>query len=163
MHKSWEIAVTGVLFIMLVVPVVAGIYVGATSTKADHHGPKPVKHAEAAHVAGIEAAAGEAPVVGYGDEHHPAPGMVEGHAPIAGTTPEAPMEADHLMPPAHQECAFQDMVGLKADTAVFEKLRAAHKVYRVLKKDSVMTMDHSPDRINLNVDDHDVITAVTCG
>lgn len=158
MHKTWEIAVTAAIFVLIVVPVSAGIYVGMTSTKTDHHGSKPSKYAEAAHVAGIQPAAGD-----EGHADHGEPGVAEGHASAPGTTAETPMAPDHAAPTQPLPCPFQELVGHKVDDSVHEQLRAAHKLYRVLKPGSVMTMDFSAERVNLNVDDHDVITSVTCG
>lgn len=34
---------------------------------------------------------------------------------------------------------------------------------RILPPNSVMTQDHRPDRVNVNLDDKDVITRIWCG
>ncbi len=57
-------------------------------------------------------------------------------------------------------CAYDDMVGKKVDEVT---LKASGKIYRVLAPDSMMTMDHNPDRINVVHDKDMIVTKVWCG
>lgn len=62
-----------------------------------------------------------------------------------------------------QSCPYQDMVGENVDK-IKEKLDADDKTYRMLEPDSPMTMDFSPDRINVVYDpDTRKIQRVFCG
>ncbi len=58
------------------------------------------------------------------------------------------------------ECSYSEWVGHAVDEG---SVKATGRPYRILKPDSMATMDYSPDRINVIVDDHNVVTAVRCG
>jgi len=55
---------------------------------------------------------------------------------------------------------LQNMVGQSADVLATMRFRTA---MRVLGPDTAITMDYSPERINIAIDDRGYITAVTCG
>jgi hypothetical protein len=61
---------------------------------------------------------------------------------------------------AESECSYNDWVGQPVNE---EAVKAAGRPYRILKPDSAATMDFNPERINVLVDDHNVVTAVRCG
>ena len=61
---------------------------------------------------------------------------------------------------AEAECNYNDWVGQPVDE---EAVKATGRPYRILKPDSAATMDFNPERINVLVDDHNVVTAVRCG
>lgn len=61
--------------------------------------------------------------------------------------------------------AAQQFVGKKADEATVKAAVAASgaKAARVIKPDTMVTMDYRGDRLNIRLDDADNIIAVTCG
>ncbi|MDH5821831.1 I78 family peptidase inhibitor [Luteimonas sp. RD2P54] len=80
----------------------------------------------------------------------------------AGATP-APRAQD-----AGGDCdasAVQSLVGQRADASVVEQARngAGAEVARVLKPDQMVTMEFRAGRLNIDVDDDGVITALRCG
>ncbi len=87
-----------------------------------------------------------------GEVADPALMVAEGEA-ASGETTEAPAMAE-------AECSYNDWVGKAVDE---EAVKATGRVYRILKPDSAATMDYNPERINVIVDDHNVVTAVRCG
>jgi|GEM_PF-1404810 hypothetical protein len=59
------------------------------------------------------------------------------------------------------ECNFpSDWVGKPVDE---EAVKAVGRPYRILAPDSAATMDFSPERLNVMIDDKKVVTAVRCG
>ncbi|MFA5592555.1 MAG: I78 family peptidase inhibitor [Micavibrio sp.] len=58
------------------------------------------------------------------------------------------------------ECEFESWVGQDVDE---EAVKQTGRNYRILKPGSVMTMDHRPDRINVEHDDNNIVTRVWCG
>lgn len=58
------------------------------------------------------------------------------------------------------DCSFEDWVGKKVDEAAVKK---TGRPYRILSPDSMMTMDHSPQRINIVHDKDGTVTRVWCG
>lgn len=81
-----------------------------------------------------------------------------------GVTAEEIPHSD-VPPPSREvftdaECAFEDWVGKAVDeNAVKEQGRP----YRILTPDSMMTMDHNPERINVVHDPDGKVTRVWCG
>lgn len=76
-------------------------------------------------------------------------------------------EAPHsdLPPPSREvftdaECDFESWIGQKLDEGA---VKASGRPYRILTPDSVMTMDHRPDRINVEHDGANNVTRVWCG
>ncbi len=82
-------------------------------------------------------------------------------------TRDQPAAADAATP-ADDTCLashLQDRIGQTLDVATLQEIEAAvptHRV-RVLKPDTVVTMDNAPERANVKTDDSNVITAITCG
>ncbi len=71
--------------------------------------------------------------------------------------------SEEATPPGELEapaCSFSEWVGLPVDE---EKIKAAGRPYRILKPDSMATMDYSPERINVLVDEAGTVMAVRCG
>lgn len=104
-----------------------------------------------------------------------APGMDEGVSVevlpdvVEGSPGEADAGAGHVHsdvpPPARDtfhdaSCSFEGWVGKKVDEAA---IKAEGRPFRILTPDSMMTMDHSPDRINVEHDGNMTVTRVWCG
>lgn len=53
-----------------------------------------------------------------------------------------------------------DWIGQKVSNS---ELKKTGKPFRILSPDSMMTMDHNPERINVHVDEKGVIEDVKCG
>ena len=60
-------------------------------------------------------------------------------------------------------CRFNYLVGMMADENVTQSLKQRRVQYRILPPGAMMTMDHSPSRLNLDVDDQGVIRRAWCG
>lgn len=73
----------------------------------------------------------------------------EGHAPA-------------VMDDAMMTCDFNSLVGMTTADAT-AKIDEAGRPVRVLAPDGAATMDHSPARVNLMVDDKGTVLSVTCG
>lgn len=58
------------------------------------------------------------------------------------------------------ECNYNDWVGKPVDE---EAVKAVGRPYRILGPNAMATMDFSPQRINVMVDEHNIVTAVRCG
>lgn len=72
---------------------------------------------------------------------------------------EAPADAE--MPAVNEaECHYNDWVGKAVDE---DAVKATGRPYRVLKPNAMATMDFNPERINVIVDDNDIVTVVRCG
>lgn len=63
--------------------------------------------------------------------------------------------------PAPTSCDFGHLIG-KKDTEI-DRTEFGDRVVRSLKPGQMVTMEYLEGRINLQVDDAGVITAVTCG
>ena len=65
-------------------------------------------------------------------------------------------------PPAitEAECNYNEWVGQSVNE---DTVKATGRPYRILGPNSMATMDFSPQRINVIVDDKKVVTAVRCG
>lgn len=95
-------------------------------------------------------------------------GALEGGATMENDGEAASEDTPHSdVPPPPREifsdaaCSFEDWVGAplaEAETAA----KATGRPVRVLTPDSMMTMDHSPDRINV-VHEDGTVTRVWCG
>lgn len=71
-------------------------------------------------------------------------------------------------PPATASCnaeAAQSVVGQQATAEVVEQARSAAgaDIVRTLKPDQVVTMEYREGRLNVVVDDNNVVTGVRCG
>jgi ribulose-5-phosphate 4-epimerase/fuculose-1-phosphate aldolase len=75
---------------------------------------------------------------------------------------EDELEQAHNDHPAEEmTCgSYPEWVGQKVDRAAIE---ATGKPFRVIKPDSMVTMDHNPDRINVVIDDNEIVLEVKCG
>lgn len=82
-------------------------------------------------------------------EGEPGDGLAEGTTPVAAAVAEENIE-----------CSFQEWIGKPVDE---DAVRALHRPYRILGPDSMATMDFSPVRINLEVDEEGIVTAIRCG
>lgn len=59
-------------------------------------------------------------------------------------------------------CAFSDWVGQSAQD-VKKLVEATDRSFRMLPPGSAMTMDYRPDRINIELDDNNIVVRVFCG
>jgi hypothetical protein len=58
---------------------------------------------------------------------------------------------------------YSEQVGKPADEALQAQLKADNRAFRILPPGSMMTMDHSPGRVNFDVDADGKITRAWCG
>lgn len=79
-------------------------------------------------------------------------------SPVMEHGEQAPVVMDHAM----MECDFTNLVGMATEEAT-AKIDEAGRPVRVLAPNSAATMDHSPARVNLMVDDKGMVLSVTCG
>lgn len=57
-------------------------------------------------------------------------------------------------------CDFDQWLGKEVDESA---VKETGRIYRLLPPNSVATMDFNPERINVMVDDKNIVTAVRCG
>jgi hypothetical protein len=59
----------------------------------------------------------------------------------------------------------QAAIGKKVNDALLDDYRriSGAEIARALRPRSVMTMEYNPQRLNLRVDDNDIVTSVNCG
>jgi hypothetical protein len=105
---------------------------------------------------------GAPPISGDLDE---ASGSMEQASPGGEAVTEQELPHSDLPPPSREaftdtSCDFEEWVGSPVDEAA---VKATGRVYRLLKPDSMMTMDHNPERINVVHDNDGVVTRVWCG
>ncbi len=91
-------------------------------------------------------------------------GSLAPESPAGDAVTEQEIPHSDVPPPSREaftdaECDFEEWVGKPLDEAA---VKATGRVYRILTPDSMMTMDHSPDRINV-VHDKGEVTRVWCG
>lgn len=90
--------------------------------------------------------------------------MAEDSPAGAGVTAEEIPQSD--VPPPSREvftdaaCDFEGWVGRQVDEGA---VKETGRPFRILKPDSMMTMDHNPDRINVVHDEDMTVTRVWCG
>lgn len=92
-------------------------------------------------------------------------GSMDEDLPEGEAVTESELPQSDVPPPSREaftdaSCDFEAWVGKPVDEAA---VKETGRVYRILKPDSMMTMDHSPDRINVVHDDKGVVTRVWCG
>lgn len=122
-----------------------------------------------------------APTNTAGDDPTPAPAdAAAAPAPAETTTPSPPAASEDLRPlpeggqagaapgAIEDSCnaeAAKSFVGKTADAAVAEQARTAAgaQVVRALKPGQMVTMEFRAGRLNLDVDENNVITNVRCG
>lgn len=95
-----------------------------------------------------------------GTTYSPQMGEVSDPAHMTVANGDAGENAQEAPVTIEAECNYNDWVGQPVDE---EAVKATGRPYRILKPDSAATMDFNPERINVLVDDHDVVTAVRCG
>lgn len=93
-----------------------------------------------------------------GEVSDPADMMVASDETITNTDVTDPSAEAPVLTEA--ECNYNGWVGQPVDE---EAIRAVGRPYRILLPDSMATMDFSPQRINVMIDEHNVVTAVRCG
>lgn len=86
-------------------------------------------------------------------------------SPAGEAVTEQELPQSDLPPPSREaftdaSCDFEAWVGQPVDEAA---VKETGRVYRILKPDSMMTMDHNPERINVVHDDDGKVTRVWCG
>lgn len=94
-----------------------------------------------------------------------ASGSMEQTSPGGEAVTEQELPHSDLPPPSREaftdvSCDFEEWVGNPVDEAA---VKETGRVYRILKPDSMMTMDHNPERINVVHDDGGIVTRVWCG
>lgn len=105
---------------------------------------------------------GSPPISGDLDEEA---GSMEQTSPGGEAVTEQELPHSDLPPPSREaftdtSCDFEEWVGNPVDEAA---VKATGRIYRILKPDSMMTMDHNPERINVVHDNDGVVTRVWCG
>lgn len=107
-----------------------------------------------------------APSAGEADSVTAGSSMGEDSPAGEGVTAEEIPHSD--VPPPSREvftdaaCDYEAWVGKSAGDAE-AAAKDSGRPYRVLKPDSMMTMDHNPERINIVHDDDGKVTRVWCG
>lgn len=86
-------------------------------------------------------------------------------SPAGEAVTEQELPQSDVPPPSREaftdaSCDFEAWVGQPVDEAA---VKETGRVYRILKPDSMMTMDHNPERINVVHDDDGKVTRVWCG
>lgn len=137
------------LFIILLIPVFAGIYYGLRAEEPrELYGPP--RQEQAPRLA----------------RTRPAQPAWTGGGGIVSRTRSVPRAfGDSPAEPSTEDknCAYGFFIGLKPDKAVLARLNQTRRPYRVLRPGSAMTQDYSRDRINLETDDQGIIRRVWCG
>lgn len=92
-------------------------------------------------------------------------GSMGEESPKGEVVTEQELPQSDLPPPSREaftdaSCDFEAWVGQPVDEAAVKEMG---RVYRILKPDSMMTMDHNPERINVVHDDDGKVTRVWCG
>ena len=92
-------------------------------------------------------------------------GSMAEDSPAGEAVTEQEIPHSDVPPPSREvftdaDCDFEEWVGTQVDEA---KVKEAGRPYRLLKPDSMMTMDHNPERVNVVHDDDMKITRVWCG
>ena len=57
-------------------------------------------------------------------------------------------------------CDFEEWVGFPVDE---DALKAANRPYRILRPGDAATMDYNAERINVEVNDNDIVLNIRCG
>lgn len=94
-----------------------------------------------------------------GVTYSPELGQVADPALIVASS-EAHESGDETPAIAEAECNYNEWVGKEVNE---DALKATGRPYRILGPNSIATMDFSPDRINVILDDKKIVTAVRCG
>lgn len=116
----------------------------------------------------LAACAPMAPNASSKSDAPPEAGAVEG-SPGSGEVQPVPEEQIRVGPGLGEETcnaeAAQSLVGRSASEAVVKQAVAASgaKSVRVIPHDGMVTMDYRGDRLNIQLDEHGKIVAITCG
>ncbi|HEY0900633.1 MAG TPA: I78 family peptidase inhibitor [Micavibrio sp.] len=78
----------------------------------------------------------------------------------AVSEPSSAEMAEDSQPVDEASCNFNEWVGKEVDE---DAVKAAGRPYRILPPDGAATMDFSPERINVMIDENRIVTAVRCG
>ncbi len=86
-------------------------------------------------------------------------------AVAACASPQPLQPGDAASGAACDASTVQDAIGKPATTDTIERVRvdSRSRVVRVIHPGQVITMDFSTERVDVRVDDNNVILAVTCG
>jgi len=92
-------------------------------------------------------------------------GSMAEDSPAGPVVTEQEIPHSDVPPPSREaftdaSCDFEAWVGKPVDEAA---VKATGRVYRLLTPQSMMTMDHNPERINVVHGDDGVVTRVWCG
>ena len=98
----------------------------------------------------------------------PALALVAGLTLGACATTMPPVNTGGPYPPQPMECDAERArwaIGREATAQVVEEVRAAtgSRTVRVIHPGQAVTMDFSPHRVNIHVNERNAITSVTCG
>lgn len=94
----------------------------------------------------------------------PSPAPADSDAPSPGETPPPTPEDDSMSGPCNAEAASA-AIGQVATPDVIEQARkdAGARMARTLAPDQMVTMEYLEGRLNIKVDDNNVVTGLTCG
>ena len=78
---------------------------------------------------------------------------------------QSPVAAAEVAPDRCTSAAANFAVGQKASPELLEqaRLKAGAFSVRLLKPDSIVTLEYRSDRLNINADDSSTVTRVNCG
>lgn len=88
--------------------------------------------------------------------------------PLAACSTVPPMNTGGPYPPSATQCDADRArwaIGREATADVVEEVRAAtqSRDVRVIHPGQAVTMDYSPVRVNIHVNERNAITSITCG
>ncbi len=90
--------------------------------------------------------------------------ILAGAALMACTTPTAPPSSGPAVPPADKDtCNAARHAGLIGKPIADPGVPAASRQVRHIRPDSIVTMDFSATRLNINTDDKGMIVSISCG
>lgn len=91
-------------------------------------------------------------------------------APIGADNPVIAQAINAVQPsdtnasvPKPVSCNFVEWIGKEVDDDMLQAIKDAKRPFRILPPGSMMTMDHSPARVNFDLNDAGKITRVWCG
>tara|TARA_B100000949_G_scaffold225869_1_gene230573 strand:+ start:255 stop:749 length:495 start_codon:yes stop_codon:yes gene_type:complete len=98
----------------------------------------------------------------YVEEGYGEPGVSQGWSgPDSENSGMLPYEPDPKEPSGDKKCgAYPQWIGREVREQV---VMATGKTYRILKPNAIVTQDYSADRINVYVDDKNIVIDVRCG
>jgi len=129
---------------LLAIPLVFGLLIGLVKTGPD----APIEKPQPGQGISAEQAAAASSRRGRGTH-------MSASNPVIAPTTQAQNKS--------YKCDFPPWVGGKVSNEMLNALKGAGRPYRVLEPGSMMTMDHSPARVNFDVDKAGIITRIWCG